>query len=136
MGIEANLERVRSNHAILRVVIERFRDAAASARAGRSVQELRDAGRTLCLGLEAHVGIEEALLRSSCPDVEDTRIRELHHEHAARLSELKRLKGRDITFYAARGLRLARHLLDALDSEEREFLGDATSVGVAVASSP
>ena len=136
MGSEANLERIRSNHAILRVVIERFRDAAAAARAGRSAQELRDAGRTLCLVLEAQVGIEEELFKSSCPHLEDTWIRECHREHAATLTELKRLKGRDITSYAATGLRAARHLLDALDSEERELLGDAASAGVAVASSP
>src|ERR1700693_4089901 len=112
---EANLVRIRTDHAILRVVIERFRDAAAAARAGRSAQELRDAGRTLCLVLEAHVGVEEELLKSSCPAVQDTRIRELHHEHAATLTALQRLTGRDITSYAAIGLRLARHSRGAPD---------------------
>lgn len=133
---EANMERIRTDHAILRVVIERFRDAAAAARAGRSAQELRDAGRTLCLVLEAHVRVEEELLKSSCRTVQDTQIQQLHHKHAATLTELQRLKGRDITSYAAIGLRLARHLLDALDSEERELLGDAASLRVAVPSSP
>jgi 5-carboxymethyl-2-hydroxymuconate isomerase len=134
MRSEATLERIRSDHAILRVIIERFRDAAAAARAGRSAQELRDAGRTLCLVLEAHAAVEEDLLKSSCPTVHHTRIGELHDKHAATVTALQRLKGRDTISYAAIGLRLARHLLDALDSEEREFLGDAASVGVAVAS--
>jgi len=119
---ELSLQRILREHAVLRLIIERFGQAAVAALAGGSAQELRDAGRNLSLVLEGHVRGEEELLKSSAGT---NRIRELHEGHAAALAELRRLKERDIASYAATAARLAPHLLEALATEERELLADA-----------
>jgi hypothetical protein len=123
---EAVRQRVLGEHAILRVLIERLRQAAVKARSDGCTQELRDAGRTLHLVLEAHARVEEDVLGPSLLASGGTRrLEELHEGHLRALAKLQRMQGRGYKRHAALAARLAPHLLAALDLEERELVGTA-----------
>jgi hypothetical protein len=123
-------QRVLGEHAILRVLIERLQNAAQGTRENGFAQELRDAGRTLHLVLEAHARVEEQLLGS--PTIAASRgsrwLEGLHEHHGRALAALQRLHGRGSEKYAMMALRLAPHLLAAIDLEDRELCGAAGEV--------
>jgi hypothetical protein len=117
-------QRILREHAILRVLIERFRKAAHGATEDGFTQELRDAGRTLHLVLEAHVLLEEQLLGPATEALRGPRLlAELHHHHGRALAGLQRLHERGSEKYATTALRLVPHLLAAVDLEDRELFG-------------
>jgi hemerythrin-like domain-containing protein len=118
-------QRILREHAILRVLIERLQRAAqAAATEDGFAQELRDAGRTLHLVLEAHALLEEQSLGPAIVASRGPRLLEEMHEHHARaLAELQRLRGRGSENYATTALRFVPHLLTALDLEDRELCG-------------
>ena len=115
-------QRVLREHAILRVLIERLQNAAQGRRENGFAQELRDAGRTLHLVLEAHARIEEQLLGRTIAASRGGRWLEgLHDHHGRALAALQRLHGRGSEKYAMTALRLVPHLLAAVDLEDREL---------------
>jgi hypothetical protein len=126
IGDETVRQRILREHAILRVLIKRLQKAAQGATDDGFAQDLRDAGRTLHLVLEAHAFLEEQLLG---PAIVASRgpslLEDLHEHHARALAGLQRLRGRGIEKYAATALRLVPRLFAALDLEDRELSGGA-----------
>jgi hypothetical protein len=115
-------QRVLGEHAILRVLIERLRNAAQGTTEDGFAQELRDAGRTLHFVLEAHTRLEEELLGRRIAGSRGIRsLEELHEHHGRALAALQRLHGRGSEKYAMTALRLVPHLLAAVDLEDREL---------------
>jgi hypothetical protein len=127
IGDETVRQRILREHAILRVLIKRLQKAAQGAADDAGfAQDLRDAGRTLHLVLEAHALLEEQLFGPAIVASRRPRLLEdLHEHHARALAGLQRLRGRGIENYAATALRLVPYLFAALDLEDRELSGGA-----------